>query len=297
MAKICIDAGHGGKDPGAVGFGRLEKDDVLKFSLALGRELSKYGHQIHYTRTTDTYEGVTRKANEANSFGANLMVSNHRNAGVSSANGYESLVYKTSGLAYAIALDINAGMRRLGFRDRGVKVRTDLAVLRRTNMPSILPEWGFISNSSDNAKYDQHFNDMVLLTVRAINKQFGINTTPDPDPTPSPSPTPTPEPVSGDTWILRLQKECNLQGFSNQPEDNIKGPKTLAGCPTLRRGAQGNITKLLQERLASFGYAVGGVDGVFGIRTLNSVTAFQQTEDLVADGIVGKRTWSELIGL
>ena len=49
MAKICLDAGHGGRDSGAVGFGRLEKDDVLRMVLRVGTILSGKGHNIYYT--------------------------------------------------------------------------------------------------------------------------------------------------------------------------------------------------------------------------------------------------------
>ncbi|WP_243124848.1 N-acetylmuramoyl-L-alanine amidase [Clostridium cuniculi] len=96
---------------------------------------------------------------------------------------------------------------------------------------------------------------------------------------------------SGDDWIRRLQQECNAQGFSNQSVDGIAGSKTLAGCPTLKKGASGNITKLLQERLGVT------ADGIFGGNTRAAVIGFQNTHGLSADGIVGKNTWRKLLGL
>ena len=96
---------------------------------------------------------------------------------------------------------------------------------------------------------------------------------------------------SGDDWIRRLQQECNNQGFSNQKVDGIAGSKTLAGCPTLKKGASGNITKLLQERLGVT------ADGIFGGNTRAAVIGFQNTHGLSADGIVGKNTWRKLLGL
>lgn len=96
---------------------------------------------------------------------------------------------------------------------------------------------------------------------------------------------------SGDNWIRRLQQECNAQGFSNQKVDGVAGSKTLAGCPTLKKGTSGNITKLLQERLGVT------ADGIFGGNTRAAVIGFQNTHGLSADGIVGKNTWRKLLGL
>lgn len=67
--------------------------------------------------------------------------------------------------------------------------------------------------------------------------------------------------------------------------------------PTLREGAKGNITKLLQEKLVSLGYNTNGVDGIFGGGTTNAVRNFQRNRGLSADGIVGKNTWKKLLGL
>lgn len=98
-------------------------------------------------------------------------------------------------------------------------------------------------------------------------------------------------------WVARLQNECNAQGFSNQVVDNTPGPITLAGCPTIKLGAQGNITKLLQERLNFLGFNCGAADGIFGENTKAAVIAFQASRGLSQDGIVGPNTWRKLLGL
>ena len=79
--------------------------------------------------------------------------------------------------------------------------------------------------------------------------------------------------------------------------DGIAGPATLAGCPTLKKGAQGNITKLLQEKLVKLGYNTNGVDGIFGSGTYSAVREFQKTRGLSVDGIVGQNTWRKLLNL
>ena len=98
-------------------------------------------------------------------------------------------------------------------------------------------------------------------------------------------------------WIARLQAECNRQGFSKQAVDGIAGPNTLNGCPLLRYGASGNITKILQQRLTDSGFNTKGIDGIFGQNTKKAVMNFQKSRKLLVDGIVGKNTWSKLLGL
>ncbi len=105
------------------------------------------------------------------------------------------------------------------------------------------------------------------------------------------------------SWVKELQGECNAQGFSNQPVDGITynkktgESKTLAGCPTLKLGAKGNITKLLQRILKAYGIANLKIDGVFGTNTYNAVVAYQKLKGLTADGEVGPNTWKALLGL
>lgn len=103
--------------------------------------------------------------------------------------------------------------------------------------------------------------------------------------------------TSGSNWIARLQAECNRQGYSKQAADGEKGPDMLAGCPQLYQTSRGNITALLQERLNAIGYNCGTVDGINGSKTQVAIKAFQKAHGLAADGIVGSKTWSKLLGL
>ena len=105
--------------------------------------------------------------------------------------------------------------------------------------------------------------------------------------------------VNVDEWIGELQQECNNQGYSNQKVDSIGGPATLAGCPTVKKGAKGNITRLIQKRLLSLGYKLPkwGADGGFGDETVEAVKLFQSDNGLTPDGIVGQNTWRKLLNL
>lgn len=167
---IMMDAGHGGRDPGAVYEGRREKDDALRLTLAVGAILQDYGVDVAYTRTTDVYETPFEKAMEANAIGADLFVSIHRNSFPSdnTAFGVESLVYDLSGLKYEIAQSINAELETVGFRNLGVKARPNLVVLKRTKMPAVLVEVGFINSDVDNELFDSLFDDIANAIATGI---------------------------------------------------------------------------------------------------------------------------------
>lgn len=151
--KIHINAGHGGKDPGACGYGIREKDVALSVTKFLGERLSKIGFGVCYTRLEDMYIAPLEIARQANADNANLFISIHTNAAASiSANGIETLCYNLDGDEGKIAEAVQKKLiEATGLTDRGVKERTDLVVLNSTKMPAILVELGFITNQSDNA--------------------------------------------------------------------------------------------------------------------------------------------------
>lgn len=173
---IVIDAGHGGADPGATYEGRQEKDDALRLAMAVGKILENNGINVIYTRTTDEYETPFKKATEGNQAGADFFISIHRNSSVRPElyNGFETLVYDDSGVKAIMARNINANMEKIGFKNNGVTERPNLVVLKRTQMPALLLEVGFINSSKDNAIFDNNFDaiaqgiaDGILDTLSA----------------------------------------------------------------------------------------------------------------------------------
>jgi N-acetylmuramoyl-L-alanine amidase len=80
VRTIMIDAGHGGKDPGAVANGLEEKDINLRMARILGRELQQQGFEVHYTRTRDTFIPLEERTAMANAKNADLFISLHCNA-------------------------------------------------------------------------------------------------------------------------------------------------------------------------------------------------------------------------
>ena len=168
--SIMLDAGHGGRDPGAVYNGRREKDDNLRLVLAIGEILQNNGIDVQYTRTTDVYESPLQKAMEANEAGVDFFISIHRNSFPTDnvVSGVESLVYNLSGIKLEMAENINAQLETVGFVNLGVKARPNLIVLRRTKMPAVLVEVGFINSNTDNTLFDQNFDAIAQAIADGI---------------------------------------------------------------------------------------------------------------------------------
>lgn len=168
--KVALDAGHGGSDPGAVYNGRQEKDDTLDLTLAVGDILKKNGVDVFYTRTTDEYETPFKKATDANNSGADLFISIHRNSSETpnQYSGVESLVFNDTGLKAEVARNINNQLEDVGFKNLGVDVRKNLVVLKRTKMPAVLVEAGFINNDKDNYLFDQEFDKIANAIADGI---------------------------------------------------------------------------------------------------------------------------------
>lgn len=168
--RIALDAGHGGSDPGAVYKGRQEKDDTLDLTLAVGDILKKNGIDVYYTRTTDEYETPFKKATDANNSGADLFVSIHRNSSENpnQYSGVETLVYSDTGLKAEVARNINNQLEDAGFKNLGVDERKNLVVLKRTKIPAVLVEVGFINNDKDNYLFDEEFDSIAQAIADGI---------------------------------------------------------------------------------------------------------------------------------
>lgn len=293
--KIAVRGGHCPNVPGSRGIidelkeDRLVKNAVIKYLNQMGvRVLDVTPPDSTSSSSADLSYGV----NKANNWGADLFVSIHFNNAYSTYNGAlgtEVCVYSE----YDIAGRVVNKMASLGFRNRGQKVRTGLYELKHTSMKSMIVEVCFVEATEDVALYKKVGYDYIGKTIAEslVNRNSGV--TPTPTPTPEPVPTPTPQPTSKNyhSWIARLQEECNKQGFSNQKVDGIAGPNTLNGAPMVRRGARGNITKLIQEKLGI------SADGIFGANTEVAVKNYQRTNGLSVDGIVGRNTWRKLLNL
>lgn len=169
--KIMMDAGHGGYDNGASYNGRLEKNDTLALTLAVGEILEAQGYDVEYTRTDDVYDAPLQKARIGNASEADFFVSIHRNSSPTpnQYNGVQTLVYNDAGIKADMARRVNRELEKLGFRNINVSVRPELTVLRRTKMPAILIEAGFINSDKDNEMFDSKFSEIAEAIAKGID--------------------------------------------------------------------------------------------------------------------------------
>lgn len=182
MVKLYIDAGHGGKDSGAVGNGLYEKNVVLDLAKRIEAKLKQYKNvQVLQSRTTDVFLELSERANKANQWGADCFISLHLNSfGDSSAKGFETFIY--NGTVDSATIAFQNVMHTEIFRqigpntvDRGKK-RANFAVLRESNMKAILGENLFVSNPAESALLKQPtFLDKVAQGyVNGLEKFYGL---------------------------------------------------------------------------------------------------------------------------
>lgn len=170
MPKIIIDAGHGGYDNGATYNGRKEKDDNLALALAVGEILADSGIEVGYTRVEDVYQSPVDKARNANRQDGDFLVSIHRNSSPvpNTYSGVQSLIFREGGVMAQMAANINQEMSQVGYQNLGTELRKNLAILRRSDMPAILVEAGFINTDNDNMLFDQRFTQTAQAIADGI---------------------------------------------------------------------------------------------------------------------------------
>jgi N-acetylmuramoyl-L-alanine amidase len=149
--KICLDPGHGGRDPGAIGtnpFKLEEKEVNLSIANFLEEKLEKFLHWVSITRRRDVFVRLEDRANFANQLESELFVSIHTNSfHLPTVSGIEVYHYPNSVKGKALAKSILSSLIASfpNHNNRGVKAR-NLKVLRETSMPAVLVEVEFISN-------------------------------------------------------------------------------------------------------------------------------------------------------
>jgi N-acetylmuramoyl-L-alanine amidase len=174
---VMIDPGHGGKDSGAVGIGGLqEKNIILPISQKLGRILQQNGVQVILTRDSDYFVSLQGRVDLAKRANADVFVSIHTNsAGLErpDVSGLETYYYDSGlGLARIVHSSI---LRSVNVRDRGVR-RARFYVLRKSSMPSILIEAGYMTGREDiaklkNSQYQEQMAEAIARGVLQYLKQ------------------------------------------------------------------------------------------------------------------------------
>ena len=172
MVDLTVDAGHGGKDPGAVGpTGVREKDVTLKLALKVGNLVTSRGATVNYTRTNDIFVELDDRAVIANIAKAKFFLSIHINSAANpAAHGTETYAYSKGGQAEQLAKEVQKSLvTAIGLSDRGIKFAS-YSVLRETNMPAVLTEVNFICNTAEEAM----LKDEAFLNRAAIGIAKGV---------------------------------------------------------------------------------------------------------------------------
>ena len=259
IRKVFIDPGHGGTDPGASGNGLYEKEVVLSISKKVRNILISKGFEVELSRSTDQYVSLSDRAAQANAWDADLFVSIHCNSATSSsANGTECYTYPTANTSTkSLSKNMASALAsKLALTNRGHK-EANFAVLRLSNMPSILIETAFINNANDANKLKTRENDFASVIANQI-----ANTSID-----------------------------NSNGGSSNGNTSAEYSRNLEVTSPLMYGED---IRAVQNKLNSLGFNCGTADGYYGNDTKNAVINLQNTFGITADGIVGPTTWKYL---
>ena len=184
--KIYIDQGHNPQNPnaGAEGNGLREQDIVYRVGIDLAERLRQNGNfDVRLSRPApDTQIGDSNTTSlrlrvaDANAWGADYYISLHTNASsLNAATGSEAFAYSEPSAAFSLGEDILVGLNQVtGLRNRGMQVRTNLYVLRKTVMPAVLVELGFITNPSDAALMNTRPDLFAEGIYRGIVEYTGV---------------------------------------------------------------------------------------------------------------------------
>ncbi|WP_238456961.1 N-acetylmuramoyl-L-alanine amidase family protein [Desulforamulus putei] len=181
MGKVVIDPGHGGYDPGAIRKGVMEKHINLAIAQEIGKILKENHVQVRLTRDGDynlavpglhgrdakRYD-IERRIELAQKFGADAVVSIHVNVGRRKCSGAETFYHRQSLRGKLLAESIQRELSGIPYINKRVVKTGSYYILRRTEMPCVIVETGFLNNPQEREKLlDKKYQQML---ARAIAK-------------------------------------------------------------------------------------------------------------------------------
>ncbi len=175
---IVVDAGHGGKDSGAIGNGdQYEKDINLEIALKVEEKLKEKGYTVVMTRRTDEFISLGDRANLSNSIQADLFIAIHQNSleNDTVTSGVETWYLPKDAYSEGLATCVQEAVAEAtGARSIGIKSEVSMFVNRETTAPSVLLETGFVTTPSELEKLisDEYQDKIAEGVVDGIEKFF-----------------------------------------------------------------------------------------------------------------------------
>lgn len=163
---VFLGIGHGGSDPGAVGYVR-EADVNLTMGMACREYLIANGVRVGISRTGNENDPVSEEAKECNAFNPAIAMDIHNNAG--GGDGFEAICSILGGAGRELAKLIEEEVKKIGQNSRGIKTRKNsagkdyFAFIRLTNCPAVICEGAFVDNA----------NDVKIIDTVAEQREFG----------------------------------------------------------------------------------------------------------------------------
>lgn len=174
MPRVLLDAGHGGKDSGAVYNNRKESNDNLRLANRVKYHLENNNITVGMTRDDDETLDLDRRTAIERSGNYDYFISFHRNAySPEIAKGVETYSLATTGKGRELSEKIQQKLKNY-FYNRGCRT-ANYYVLKFTKCPAVLIETGFIDNTGDNNIFDRHFEEIAIDITKAILEQLKLS--------------------------------------------------------------------------------------------------------------------------
>ena len=279
--RIAIDCGHtlNSADYGAVGI-KAESNLTREVGRKVMALLRSQGHTVidcTCDGASSLNASLSHRYNTANNNNADYFISIHFNAYNGTAKGTEILYYSSADERMNRILK---NIVALGYTNRGLKQRTNLAVLKNTNAKAMLIECCFCDNKGDMNKFN---SDKM---AKAIVEGFTGKTV-------TSNPTPSPSQPKISTHLRDFQRAYNRTYGANILVDGIMGAQTEQAIARtiIKYGQRNDLVAWIQCRVGT------NADGIFGAMTQQRVIEFQRKNGLVADGIAGAKTIKKILSI
>lgn len=214
MKKIIfVDAGHGGADPGAVGYVKESEINIKVTNYMCAHLEANYDCKVIKDISADSINTVVARANKAK---ADIFVSNHVNSG--RGDGYEALIYNEKNAELARIFQKHVKEAGQNIRPYSPVCRPDLGVLRLTKMPAILNEMAFVDNKKDIKDWDEpaELKKMGIAYAKAAAEAVGAEKK-----TQKPTSKPTGKPQK--EFLVKVQVDSLNIRKAPEIDDNIVG--------------------------------------------------------------------------